>query len=310
MKSTNDKNGKVASDSYASTQGQVKQTGGHIFFSHGHISQNPVKAQPEDTFLSVHQICQNQAQIQLKDLLQSQYLSSSIQPQSDHISSCSVHFQRQHVRQLNQDSKYRQTQIQSKRTGFHDQRRGLILSETSFPAEDVKQKGDLIFKNSKSAHWSLRGNTASLVGQYEVIPICSSRPIPNQSKEKNVFSAQIPRRDFILTKSPSGSDYSSFCKNHKFSHVKHQKLQSTGPAHSTPPIFTLESLAAGSSHHLPLKTTLKKPFVSRYNYEVLSNRLMTENRSLQTEVNTVILSDISLPADETRKPEQQKFLGN
>ncbi|XP_031471648.1 leucine-rich repeat-containing protein 63 isoform X3 [Phasianus colchicus] len=305
-KSTNDKNGKAVSDSYASTQGQVKQT--DVSFSHGHISQNPVKTQPKDTFLSVHQMCQNQRQIQLKDLLQSQYLSGGIQPQSGHISSCLIHFQHQHVRQLNQHSKYGQAQIQSKITGFHGERGGLIPSETSFLTGDMNQKGDVVFKNSNSAHWSLGGNTASLVGQYESIPIWSSRPMPNQSKVKNVVFAQIPRRDFILTKSPSGPDCFSFCENHKFSHVKGQKLQSTGPAHCTPPVFTLESLAAGSSHHLPLKTTLKKPFVSRYNYEVLSNKLMTENRSSQTEVNTVILSDIALPADETRKPEQQKFL--
>lgn len=306
MKSTNDKNGKEVSDSCATTQGQVKQT--DVSFSHGHVSQNPLKTQPKDTFLSLHRIFQSQTQILLKDLLQSQYLSGRVQPPSDHISSCPMRFQHRRVRQLNQDTKYGQTQIQSKTTDFRDQRRGLIPSERSFSTENMEQKGDLVFKKN-SAHWSLRGNTASLVDQYEIIPICSSSQMPNQSKEKNVFSAQIPRRDFILTKSPSGPDYFSFCKNHKFSHVKHQKLQSTGPAHSTP-AFTLESLAAGSSHHLPLKTTLKKPFVSRYNCEVLSNRLMTENRSLQTKVNTVILSDIALPADETRKPEQQKFLGN
>ncbi|XP_015707261.1 leucine-rich repeat-containing protein 63 isoform X1 [Coturnix japonica] len=298
VKSTNDKNGKAVPDSCASTQGQVKQT--DVSFSHGHVSQNPVKTQPKDTFLSVHQ---GQTQIQPKDLLQSLYQSGSVHPQSDHISSCPVHFQHRHVCQFNQDSKYGQTQVQSKKTGFYDQRRGL---KTTFPSEDVKQKGDLVFKNNNSAHWSLRGNAASLVDQYEII--CSCSQIPNQSKEKNVISSKIPRRDFILTTSPSGPDYFSFCKNHKCSYMKRQKLQSAGPVHSTPPVFTLESLAAGSSHHLPLKTTLKKPIVSRYNCEVLSKRLMTENRSLQTKVNTVILADIALPADETRKPEQQKFL--
>ncbi|XP_021231544.1 leucine-rich repeat-containing protein 63 isoform X2 [Numida meleagris] len=305
MKSTNDKIGKVVSDSFVGAQGQDKQT--DVSFSHGHISQNLGQTQPKNTFLSVHQICQSQTQIQLKDLLQSRYLSGSIQPQSDHVSSCPICFQHRRICQLNQGSKFGQTQIQSKTTGFHDQRRGLISCETSFPTAEVEQKGNLVFKNN-SAHWPLRGNAANLVDQYEIIPMCSSSQMPRQSKEKNVFSAQIPRRDFILTESPNGPDYFAFCKNHKFSHVKHGNLQSAGPAHSTPPVFTLGSLAAVSSLHLPLKTTLKKPFVSRYNCEVLSNRLMTENRSLQTEVNTVILSDIALPADETRKPEQQKFL--
>nr|XP_047902877.1 uncharacterized protein LOC106035071 isoform X1 [Anser cygnoides] len=270
MKSTNDENRNAVSGGYVSAQGQVKQTDASL--SHGQISQSPLQIQPKDTFLSVRQVCHDQTQVQRKDLfLQTQFLLGSTQPQSEHISSCPIHFQSRHVCQFKQDNNHEQIEIQPKTTGLHDQRK--------------------------------------FHDQYEIIPVYASSQMPNQSEEENVFSVQTPRSSFITTKNLSVPDNFAFCKNHKSSRVKHQELQRTGPNHFTPPVFTQENLAAGSSfHHLPLKMTLKKPLVSHYNCEVLSSKLMTENRSLQTEVNTVMLSDIDLPVVETRKPEQQKIL--
>lgn len=272
MKSTNDENRKAVSGGYVSAQGQVKQMDASL--SHGQISQSPLQIQPKDTFLSVRRVCHDQTQVQRKDLfLQTQFLLGSTQPQSEHISSCPIHFQSRHVCQFKQDNNHEQIEIQPKTTGLHDQRK---------------------FND-----------------QYEIIPVYASSQMPNQSEEENVFSVQTPRSSFVTTKNLSVPDNFAFCKNHKSSRVKHQELLHTGPNHFTPPVFTQENLAAGSSfHHLPLKTTLKKPLVSHYNCEVLSSKLMTENRSLQTEVNTVMLSDIDLPVVETRKPEQQKILGN
>nr|XP_013803759.1 PREDICTED: leucine-rich repeat-containing protein 63 [Apteryx mantelli mantelli] len=183
-----------------------------------------------------------------------------------------------------------------------------------FPIQKVEHKGYRYFpclgpKNSDSACWSLPGIPASEVDQYEIIPVHSSSQIPIQSNVQNIFSVHTPARDFIITKNPSGPDSFPFRKNYRFFRMKRPELQRTGPAHFTPPIFTLEGLAAVlSSHPLPLKTTLKKPVVSHYNCEVLSRRLMTEKRSSQTKVNGVVLSDTDLPLVSIRKSEQQKIL--
>ncbi|XP_068785905.1 leucine-rich repeat-containing protein 63 [Struthio camelus] len=183
-----------------------------------------------------------------------------------------------------------------------------------FPIQKVEQKGYrylpcLGHKNSDSACWSLPGITASEVDQYEIIPVCSSSQMPVQSNVQNIFSVPTPRRDFIITKNPSGPDSFPFRKNYRFFRMKHPELQRTAPAHFTPPLFTLESFAAvSSSRPLPLKTTLKKPVISHCNCEVLSRQLMTERRSSQTEVNGVVLSSTDLPLVSTRKSEQQKIL--
>ncbi|XP_068531039.1 leucine-rich repeat-containing protein 63 isoform X2 [Anas acuta] len=269
MKSTNDETRKAMSGGHVSAQGQVKQKDASL--SHGQMSQSLLQIQHKDTFLSIHQICHDQTQVQLKDLLQAQFLPGSTQLPSEHVSSCLMHSQRRRVCQLKQDSNHGQIEIQPKATGLHDQRK---------------------FRD-----------------QYEIIPVYASSQMPNQSEQENVLSVQTPRSNFIAIKNLSLPDNFAFCKNHKSSCVKHQEFQSTVPDHFIPPVFTQESLAAGSSfHQLPLMTTLKKPLVSHYNCEVLSSKLMTENRSLQTEVNTVMLSDIDLPVVETRKPEQQKIL--
>lgn len=136
-----------------------------------------------------------------------------------------------------------QTQFQPKTTGFHDLRRCLILSEVSFLTDKVEQKGDrhspgLARQTNDPACWCLPGITASRVDQYEIIPVYSSSQMPNQNKEKNIFCVQTPRRAFIITKNPTGPDSFPSCKTHRFSHMKHRELQSTGPAHFTP-IFTL-----------------------------------------------------------------------
>ncbi|XP_062437879.1 leucine-rich repeat-containing protein 63 [Rhea pennata] len=212
-------------------------------------------------------------------------------------------------------SSYFSSQGQDKQTGAFLSNDQVSHSPVQiFSIQKVEQKDCRYFScldhnNNDSACWSFSGFPASEFDQYEIIPAHSSGQMPIQSNAQNSFSVRTPTRDIIITKNPSGPDSFPFRKNCRLFHMKQPGLQRTCPTHFSPPIFTLGSLAAiSSSHPLPLKTTLKKPVVSRYNCEVLSRRLMTEKRSSQTEVNAVVLSNTDLPLVSTRKSEQQKIL--
>ncbi|KAK4831401.1 hypothetical protein QYF61_017532 [Mycteria americana] len=272
----NTENGKAVAGTYISAQGQVKQMlpSAMIIYPAVQCKSNP----------KIH-ACLFIRFVMVK------HKSNSKTPFFRLISSLAVHspslttlLLAQYISNTDMHSDHGQIQFQPKTTDLHGLRRGLFPSEASLPTKEVEQKGDryspgLVHKDNDPACWSLPGVTASRVDQYEIIPVYSSSQMPNQRKEKNIFSVQTPRRDFIITKNPNGPDSFPSHKNHK--------LQSTGRAYFTP-IFTLESLAAGSSSHpLTLKTTLKKPLVSHYNCEVLSSQLMTKKRSFQTEVNTI-----------------------
>lgn len=124
---------------------------------------------------------------------------------------------------------------QPKTTGFHNLRRGLILSEASFPADGsgaVEQKGDryspvLVHMYNNPARWSLPGITAS-------VPLHSSSKMPNHSKKrKHFFLTKLLGEIFIITKNPSEPDSFSSCKSHRFSHRKHMTLPEGNLHYST-----------------------------------------------------------------------------
>ena len=119
---------------------------------------------------------------------------------------------------MNQDSNHGQILFQPKTTGFHDIKSHLILSEASFQTEKVERKWvkyspGLVQKNTDPACWSLPGITAVRVNQHEIIPVYASSQTTNKSKEKNIFSVQTSRRDFVITKNPSGPESFPSLKN-------------------------------------------------------------------------------------------------
>uniref|UniRef100_A0A452IUP8 Leucine rich repeat containing 63 n=1 Tax=Gopherus agassizii TaxID=38772 RepID=A0A452IUP8_9SAUR len=130
-----------------------------------------------------------------------------------------------------------------------------------------------------------------------------------QLKVQNLFPDQILKKD-IITPTPSGPASFPLHKHRKSFRMQLLGLPKDEPAYFTFPEFTFGSLAAvSSSHPSPVIAAVRKPVVSHCNYQKLTTQLTSKVRkSIQTEVNTTILSDNEFPVISQRKPERQSII--
>ncbi|KAM9170082.1 leucine-rich repeat-containing protein 63 isoform 5-T6 [Pangshura tecta] len=130
-----------------------------------------------------------------------------------------------------------------------------------------------------------------------------------QLKVQNLFPDQILKKG-IITPTPSGPASFPLHKRHKSFRMQLLGLPKDEPAYFTLPEFTFGSLAAvSSSHPSPVMATFRKPVVSHCNYQKLTTQLTSKVReSIQTEVNTTVLSNNEFPVISQRKPERQSII--
>ncbi|XP_044869425.1 leucine-rich repeat-containing protein 63 isoform X2 [Mauremys mutica] len=130
-----------------------------------------------------------------------------------------------------------------------------------------------------------------------------------QLKVQNLFPDQILKKG-IITPTPSGPASFPLHKRRKSFRMQLLGLPKDEPAYFTLPEFTFGSLAAvSSSHPSPVMATFRKPVVSHCNYQKLTTQLTSKVRkSIQTEVNTTVLSDNEFPVISQRKPERQSII--
>ncbi|TFK07549.1 thioredoxin-interacting protein [Platysternon megacephalum] len=170
-------------------------------------------------------------------------------------------------------------------------------------------------EESDSVYWSLPDIAAAasttdkdritLSGYYS-----SSRPSV-QLKVQNLFPDQILKKDIIITPTPSGPASFPLHKRRRSFRMQLLGLPKDEPAYFTLPEFTFGSLAAvSSSHSSAVMATFRKPVVSRCNYQKLTTQLTDKvKKSIQTEVNTTVLSDNEeFPVISRRKPEKQAII--
>ncbi|XP_039340857.1 leucine-rich repeat-containing protein 63 isoform X5 [Mauremys reevesii] len=130
-----------------------------------------------------------------------------------------------------------------------------------------------------------------------------------QLKVQNLFPDQILKKG-IITPTSSGPASFPLHKRRKSFRMQLLGLPKDEPAYFTLPEFTFGSLAAvSSSHPSPVMATFRKPVVSHCNYQKLTAQLTSKVRkSIQTEVNTTVLSDNEFPVISQRKPERQSII--
>ncbi|CAM4367540.1 leucine-rich repeat-containing protein 63 isoform X1 [Caretta caretta] len=169
-------------------------------------------------------------------------------------------------------------------------------------------------KESDSVYWSLPDTAAAasttdkdrvtLSGYY------SSSRTSVQLKVQNLFPDQI-LKDIIITPTPSGPASFPLHKRRKSFRRQLLGLPKDEPAYFTSPEFTFGSLAAVSpSHPSPVMATFRKLQRETAGYQNLTTQLTNkERKSIQTEVNTIVLSDNEeFPVISRRKPERQSII--
>ncbi|XP_038243843.1 leucine-rich repeat-containing protein 63 isoform X2 [Dermochelys coriacea] len=220
-----------------------------------------------------------------------------------------------------------QTQVHPEDTHFLlDQNLKKELTLTApyccIPADSLLQKDDRSSgmdvlaprKESDSVYWSLPDiaavasttdkNRVTLSGYY------SSSRTSVQLKVQNLFPDQI-LKDIIITPTPSGPASFPLHKRHKSFRRQLLSLPKDEPAYFTSPEFTFGSFAAVSpSHPSPVMATFRKLQRETTGYQNLTTQLTNkEGKSIQTEVNTTVLSDNEeFPVISRRKPERQSII--
>nr|XP_006118070.1 leucine-rich repeat-containing protein 63 isoform X1 [Pelodiscus sinensis]XP_025037883.1 leucine-rich repeat-containing protein 63 isoform X1 [Pelodiscus sinensis]XP_025037884.1 leucine-rich repeat-containing protein 63 isoform X1 [Pelodiscus sinensis]XP_025037885.1 leucine-rich repeat-containing protein 63 isoform X1 [Pelodiscus sinensis]XP_025037886.1 leucine-rich repeat-containing protein 63 isoform X1 [Pelodiscus sinensis] len=166
---------------------------------------------------------------------------------------------------------------------------------------------------SDSVYWRLSGiataasttdkDRTTFSGSY------SSGRTSVQLKIQNLLPDSILKKNIIITPTPSGPASFPLHKCRKSFHMQVLGLPKDEPVYFTLPKFNFGSLAVSSSHPLPLIPTFRKPVVSLYNCQKLTTQFTNSAReSIQSAVNTVILSDNDLPVISQRKPERQAII--
>ncbi|XP_074844154.1 leucine-rich repeat-containing protein 63 [Carettochelys insculpta] len=168
-----------------------------------------------------------------------------------------------------------------------------------------KKNGSVYLPDIAITESTTNKDRSTLSGNY------SSDRTSVQLKVQNLFPDSILKKDITVSPTPSGPASFPFHKCRKSFHMQLLGSQKDEYAYFTLPQFAFGILASvSSSHPSPLIATFRKPVVSRCNNEKLSSPFANSvKESIQTEVNTVVLSDNNeLPVILQRKPERQSII--
>ncbi|KAH0621917.1 hypothetical protein JD844_023663 [Phrynosoma platyrhinos] len=121
------------------------------------------------------------------------------------------------------------------------------------------------------------------------------------------FGIQIPKRNFVIPVQSSGPPSFPMQKRRIPIRLKIPALREL-PWHLDSDFIVKGMAAVVSLRFQSLPVKIRKPILSRCNYEVLTSQLIAEERRGPTEVSTIILSYGDLPTIEHRKPERQMLI--